>query len=1088
MTAVRGRLLGAGFIQSDLRNIEGTAEAPATILGALEVWSERRDATLGPASSVRAITDAAVIPLLRILGFQPDQRADSPSQTQLTVTAGSLRMPVVVVPWGESLDSVWRTAVLDGIRSDSRWCLCCNGIFLRIVDARHTWNRHHLEFDLARLASDTTAAGVLWSVARADAMSGTPAVLDVAVARSIRHGLSVCKMLGKGVLLALSVLFEALSRRRLLPSGALFEQALTVLYRVLFLLFAEARGLVPVWHPVYRERYTIDAIVSALLGGRGYRGIWQAVLAISRLAHAGCAAGELKVTPFNGRLFAPSHSTAFDRTRIADDVMEKAVMAVGTITPPGGGRSRIHYGDLDVEQLGAVYEQVLEYAPGGDGPEVLTRMREQRRSTGTFYTPRAVTAHLVRRTLEPLVRDRSAEDILRLRILDPAMGSGAFLVGACRYLSTVLEERLILEGRWHAGDVTASDRATLRRDVAQRCLFGVDVNPMAVQLARLSLWLATLASDKPLTFLDHHLAIGDSLVGAGLDDIRRQPPGGRRRRRTSELPLFDDISLSKALEHATRTRRQMASEPDDTPAVVASKERALAVLSAPGSPQRRWREVFDLWCAGWYWERGAVPGSGVFGELTRHVLDGASALPKGTAASLLEHASELSERQRFFHWPLAFPEVFAAEASTSTGDTGFDAVIGNPPWDMVRGDSGDAEDRLSRKDNARRFNDFVREAGVYRTGGRSHANRYQLFVERALQLVRAGGRVGLVLPSGIVNDTGAASLRRHLFDRAAVDWIAGLDNRNAIFPIHRSVRFVLMACTAGTPTSSIRCRFGMTRPEELDDDRRAPLVITRPLLCRISGGDDLGIPEMVTERDLRILEDVTSRIPWLGAAEGWAARFGRELNATDDKDLFRPYTGSRDVRPVLEGKQIEPFRTSFEACRYELNPGADAPHVSRRARLAYRDVASATNRLTLIAAVIPAAAVTTHTLFCLRNPLSIDAHWVLCALLNSFVANYFVRMRVTTHVTASLMSRLPAPVLGPHDSTFATLARLSRALATAAQPVDGMPEYAELQAIVFALYGLSHADAEHVLGTFPLIGEDVKERTLRHLQLSVRAR
>jgi hypothetical protein len=662
------------------------------------------------------------------------------------------------------------------------------------------------------------------------------------------------------------------------------------------------------------------------------------------------------------------------------------------------------------------------------------------------------------------------------------MGSGAFLVGVCRYLAAALEERLVAEGQWHPADVTVADRAALRRDIAQRCLFGVDVNPMAVQLARLSLWLATLASDKPLTFLDHHLAIGDSLVGARLDDIRRQPPGGRRRRRTPELPLFDDAGLSDVLEHATRTRRRLALEPDETPAVVAGKERVLAALDAPGSLQRRWREVFDLWCAGWYWEKGSGPGSGLFGELTRHVLHGESALPKGTAASLLEHSSALSERQRFFHWPLAFPEVFAHEASTAVDRTGFDAVIGNPPWDMVRGDTGDAGERESRRDDARRFNDFVRDAGIYWTGGRSHANRYQLFVERALQLVRAGGRVGLVLPSGIVNDAGAASLRRHLFDRASVDWIEGLDNRNAIFPIHRGLRFVLLTCTAGAPTSSTACRFGMRRPEDLDDNHRTPLVITRGLLARMSGSDDLGIPEVVNERDLRILEDVTSRVPWLGGGDGWAARFGRELNASDDKHLFRRYTGSRDARPVLEGKQIEPFRTSVEACRYELNPGADPPRVPRRARLAYRDVASATNRLTLIAAMVPASAVTTHTLFCLRNPFSVDVQWVLCALLNSFAANYLIRMRVTTHVTASLMSRLPVPVVTPHDPAFARLARLSRALSTATAPVDDMPEYAELQAIVFGLYGLPPGDVEHVLETFPLVDGEVKRRTVTEIR------
>jgi hypothetical protein len=155
-------------------------------------------------------------------------------------------------------------------------------------------------------------------------------------------------------------------------------------------------------------------------------------------------------------------------------------------------------------------------------------------------------------------------------------------------------------------------------------------------------------------------------------------------------------------------------------------------------------------------------------------------LPRSATAPLLAAAEAVALRQRFLHWPLAFPEVFAAG--------GFDAVIGNPPWDMVRGDSGSGEARAERRRQARHDTTFFRESGVYVVESQAHVNRYQLFVERALQLVRPGGRIGLVLPSGIASDAGAAPLRRHLFDRAAVDSITGMDNRGGIFPIHRSVR------------------------------------------------------------------------------------------------------------------------------------------------------------------------------------------------------------------------------------------------------------------------------------------------------------
>src|SRR4030095_9791753 len=153
----------------------------------------------------------------------------------------------------------------------------------------------------------------------------------------------------------------------------------------------------------------------------------------------------------------------------------------------------------------------------------------------------------------------------------------------------------------------------LRREIAQRCLFGVDLNPMAVQLARLSLWLTTLAGDKPLTFLDHHLVAGDSLVGATREDLRRQPSRGRRRgQRADTLPLFTDTDLATVVENAVRTRVQLAMEPDDSPAVVAAKDRTLAGLTAPHSPLGKWTRALDLWCAGWVWDHGQTPDRPTF--------------------------------------------------------------------------------------------------------------------------------------------------------------------------------------------------------------------------------------------------------------------------------------------------------------------------------------------------------------------------------------------------------------------------------------------------------------------------------------------
>jgi hypothetical protein len=1092
---ITGRLLSPSFTRTILPTLAGYEDVPGTASRAISVIAQRAATTLGPASGVRAIADVVVVPLLQALGFRVEARIDEPGRCRLRLSMGQLPADghgnahsrdgtAIVVGWSQSLSSVWRESVNAGIAAEAQWAFCSNGTAIRLLDTRRTWSRDYLEFDLGALEDSRESQSLLWSLARAEALSAPSPLLERAVVLSARHGVEVCRALGDGVLEALKLVITALSRRggRRYPPDILFDHSLTVLYRILFLLFAEARGLVPLWHPLYRDRYSLDTIVSGLVNGSAQRGLWRALQAISRLAHAGCSAGELSVTAFNGRLFSPAHAEAFDHTRVDDAVLGKALVAVGTTTVGRiHGRVRIAYRDLDVEQLGAVYERILDYQPSPSaGVIALVRSGDVRKSTGTFYTPRAVTSYLVGRTLEPLVHSQSSEAILNLRVLDPAMGSGAFLVAACRYLAGAAETALVREGQWNTHDITAADRVALRRQIASRCLFGVDLNPMAVQLARLSLWLATLSVNKPLSFLDHHLVAGNSLVGASPDDVQRQPSrSSGRRTRQAALPLFDRDSLTSTLAASIAVRRSITSQTDDSAAIVREKEQKLASVSAATSPLRRWSRALDLWCAGWFWEEGAPPGRQMFGELLNHVFDGRRQLSERTAAPVLQHADELSVRHRFLHWPLAFPEVFADGNGLPILDGGFDAVVGNPPWDMIRGDSGDDSSRRDRRDAAHRLTAFIRESGVYRVETRAHANRYQLFVERALQLVRPGGRIGLVLPSGLASDAGAAPLRRWLFERADVDEITGLDNRDAIFPIHRSVRFVLLTCTTGRPTATVRCRFGVSQPDALEHESEDAdrLTLTRSFLSRLSGSDDLGIPELRGAADLRLLERISACVPRLGAADGWDVTFGRELNASDDRHQFEPYRATDTARPVVEGKQIEPFRVAVGRSRYQLK-GANSDRIPRRARLAYRDIASATNRLTLIAAIIPARAVTTHTLFCLKTAMSLDAQHVLCGLLNSYVANYLVRFRVNTHVTVSLISRLPVPLVGVDDPAFDRIATLSRELLRGNESVEEMEEYAELQAVVARLYGLTSADFAHVLSTFPLVPQAIRSEVL----------
>jgi hypothetical protein len=361
-----------------------------------------------------------------------------------------------------------------------------------------------------------------------------------------------------------------------------------------------------------------------------------------------------------------------------------------------------------------------------------------------------------------------------------------------------------------------------------------------------------------------------------------------------------------------------------------------------------------------------------------------------------------------------------------------------------------------------------------------------------MALTRAGGRFGLVLPSGLATDYGCASLRRRLLSACDVDAMVGIDNRRGVFPIHRSVRFLLVTATPGRATSRVACRLDLDNPAELERLGDEPadasdwfrVHLTPATIERVSG-PDLAIPSVRDTTDLAIVERAAALFPTLGGATGWSARFGRELNATDDREAFRPSTNSpprqlaSSLIPVLEGKHVEPFRVSGADVRHSIH-ARDAARLLpdrryQRPRLAYRDVASATNRVTLIAALLPANCVSTHTVFCLRPPLPLRAQYFLCGLFNSLVVNFLVRLRVTTHVTTAVVERLPIPTAESAPAAFREIAALARVLARRDDP----EAFACLNARVAELYQLSRGEFERVLETFPLIAAADREAALR---------
>lgn len=1098
MRGISGSLVPSAFLEEWLQRDLAAARnhnERRTGVAALVRWWHDTARRLGPASSTRAVFDIAVLPLLNVLGYQP-LHVEKHGNNFVGVIGADRRAlaALVTLPWDGDLDHGWRDAVRAGRTGGAPWGLVCNARSLRLIDADRPWARRGLGFEFAEVLSSEPSAHALWRLVRAAALDAGDCESDLhsLIKQADQHGVSVCTSLGDGVLDALTCLLGALAtanHRRTAKAqspAAVFEQALTVVYRLLFLLFAEAHAAVPTWHRVYRDAYSIGRLCRRRARQTDSSGVWQSVQAISRLAHAGCRAGDLQVTAFNGRLFSPRHTPLAESARVPNAVMQRTLGALVWV-PGGDGRRPIAYADLGVEQLGAVYERVLEYEPvRTKGPAVLTRTSQERKSTGSFYTPRSITEFLVRRTLHPLVVDRTADEILSLRIIDPAMGSGAFLVAACRYLAAAAEGARLAHDEWREGEVTPAQRRELRRTVAQRCLYGVDSNPMAVQLARLSMWLTTLAADRPLTFLDHHLACGDSLIGAALHDLARRTPGHNVRRGPGReaLPLFGPDVIEAMAAHVLPDRYRLAFGAEDTAADVRAKERALAALNTQGAPLARWKEAADLWCAAWFWS-GTPPSSGEFGDLLSAVLGRQPLLSRGHAQQLLRHAADIARTLRAFHWELEFPEVFFGDDGRRLPDGGFDALITNPPWDVLRADAGNAAQRDEQRRSASAQLRFFRDSGVYRVHGSGHANRYQLFVERALQLARPDGRLGLILPSGFATDHGSSGLRRAVLDDVHIDRVLGFHNGEGIFPIHRDVRFLLLTGTTRARTDRLSCRFGATNAAWLDtlpdaageDPPEArPIVLSRAVIDAWDP-DYATIPELASPVDLAILVHVSGAMPKLADPNGWGVRFGRELNASDDRRHFVERTSAADHLPILEGKHLEPFRAMVTSAPLAI-PLATARTLLAeeatfaRPRIGYREIASATNRLTLIAAILPARTLSTHTIFCLKTALTRADQYCLLALLNSLVANYLVRLQVTTHVTAGLMARVPVPRPAAHLPARRELIALAKELETTG--IDNHAAYARLNAISAHLYGLSREQFEHVVKTFPLLNEDVR--------------
>jgi hypothetical protein len=642
-------------------------------------------------TSTLAATRKAVVPLLATLGFELDTGPAAEVGEGLTADAvvpgpdGAPLCYAVFAPPGQHLDANPAGRRQGDARpqrrlerllrhGNARFGIATNGRELRVVakDPGLGGEAAYLSVDLAGLAEygDEHELRLAWALLRPDAMVPDregESLYDRAERASQEAATRVSDDLSVGVRKAIEALAQGaiddLRARDVDPPDLreLFGDALRVAYRLLFVAYAEDRGLLPVDVPAYRSSYGFAHLRDEVLapgaewtGDRTY--LWESATALFRLLRDGADVGEFRVAAYNGGLFDPQDCRWFDLpvkdpsgeerpVRLSDTHVATAIEHLSlteTVRGRGGrvrtvadgsGRRRVNYRELSVEQLGSVYEGLLAFEPRlAREPIVLAELRQgakrvtqvvardrlpegalvleevpegrfylfeasgQRKGSGSYYTPRAICAFLAREALEPLVANRTSEQILDLRVIDPAMGSGAFLVAAVHFLAEAYGQARIAEGLDADQMIDDEERAAYRRIVVERCIYGVDKNPMAVELAKVSLWLATASADRPLSFLDAKLRCGDSLVGAFLDDQDRLPPVLVRGRKGA-----DEAQLRLPVEGARRDlarlaagRREIAEAPSEFPEQVRDKAARLRrYLDAEGL--RRLRLRANLW-------------------------------------------------------------------------------------------------------------------------------------------------------------------------------------------------------------------------------------------------------------------------------------------------------------------------------------------------------------------------------------------------------------------------------------------------------------------------------------------------------------
>ncbi|WP_345797605.1 DNA methyltransferase [Castellaniella sp. MT123] len=970
--------------------------------------------------------DRFLEPLLRhVLGF-----GDLRTLGQITLgerifpielSAGAGRVPIVVAGHDQPLDRL-DARFGDGSRRrspfllaqeylnatpDAQWAIVTNGLKLRILRDNPSLTRPaYIEADLEAIFNeglypDFTTLWLLAHASRFGAVGADPANCPLERWRNTAQedGIRARDRLREGVAEALRALGTGFlihpsnaELRQRLEAGALstqgyFEQLLRLVYRFIFLATIEDRGLVfaPGADESTRERYLSGYSLQRLRHMAARRrshdqhtDLWQGlVITLTGLGTGQPALG----LPALGGLFNHEQCPTLDAAQLDNASLLSALFSL-CFFRDGAALSRVNYRDMDSEELGSVYESLLELVPlvtlsghvrqfGFVGDESAQSTRgNARKLSGSYYTPTSLVQELIKSALEPVIERTLAENpqqpvqaLLSLSVCDPACGSGHFLLAAARRIAEEV-------ARLNAKDShpLPSDYRLALREVIARCIYGVDRNALAVELARTALWLEAYTPERPLTFLDSHLRCGDALLGildpalldSGIPDkafnalsgddkevVKHLKKANREARKAierAETPT-GQFSLALAEESDMAAVEQLA---DDTLDAVEAK-RAAWMAAQTKLEQSQARLAADLFVAAF-----AVPKTPEQEHLVPTSQDLWLVRNGGTPRpGIAEQAHTVAASAQAFHWWQAFPQIRARG--------GFDVLLGNPPWERIklqeeeffatrsplvaeaphkaergrrialladgmllhtlypeteaaqglvppnRAEQALYAEFLMTKRQAEATSLFAHDAGRYPLTGVGDVNTYALFAETFSQLVSPNGRAGFIVPTGIATDDSTKAFFATQTQQGKLVSLYDIENREAVFPsVHRSYKFCLL--TLGTaPEAQFVCF--ATQVSQLADTRRRFRL--SPEDFALINPNTLTCPMFRSERDAELTKKLYRAAPVL-VNEGhtevnpWGIRFMAMIHMSNDSHLFSDNPGPGSL-PLYEAKMIHQF-------------------------------------------------------------------------------------------------------------------------------------------------------------------------------------